>query len=203
MLISCTSVAVCQILTAFLLWRVEALTNGAGSPLLRCSFMWLASVALILLGLAESALDWKCQDKMAKDPPMKGRNGSSVDPTVNGGIAPPTRSKMDGDDNGSDASSAMSQTSPARNMSLVTEEDESVGKGGLRLLHALAAFAVVGFNIASQWSGGDANTRPVSAAFAFVGGMTFFVFCMMVTQTATTKQRAAEACSDAIRCTPC
>ena len=63
MLISCTSVAVCQIMTAFLLWRVEKLTHASGTSLLRCSFMWMASVALILLGLAESAIDWKSPDK--------------------------------------------------------------------------------------------------------------------------------------------
>ena len=76
----------------------------------------------------------------------------------------------------------------ARIMSLVTEEDEAVGKSGLRLLHMLAAFAVVGLNIAGQWSGGDAYTRPVSAACAALGGITFFVFCMMVTQPTTQRQ---------------
>ena len=171
MLISCTSVAVCQIMTAFLLWRVETLTSTTGASVVRCSLMWLAAAALIMLGLCESAIDWVSGDKRMKDPPIK----------VNGRLAPPrvqmSSTMVDDDDL---SSSPMKPPSLARTMSLVSEEDEADGKSCLRLLHMLAAFAVVGLNVASQWIGGDASVRPVSSGMSAIGGGAFFIFCMMV-----------------------
>ena len=81
-------------------------------------------------------------------------------------------------------SSPMVKPSLARIMSVATDEDEADGKACLRLLHMLAAFAVVGLNVASQWVGGDIYTRPVSAAMSAGGGVTFLIFCVMVGHTA-------------------
>lgn len=175
MLISCTSVAVCQIMTAFLLWRVEELTSTSSVSFVRCVLMWLAAVALILLGLAESAIDWKSGEKRLKDPPMRG-DGTSL-------RGPPSHSHMVTKESDEDFDSPMVKPVLSRIMSLATEEDEADGKSCLRLLHMLAAFTVVGLNVASQWAGGDAGTRPVSAAMSAVGGVTFFIFCIMVSRT--------------------
>ena len=174
MLISSTSVAVCQIMTAFLLWRVEQLTAASGVSFVRCVLMWLAAAALILLGLAESAIDWKEGDKRLKDPPMAVKAN---------GQGPPGRAQMEKEDDEL-FSSPMLPPSLARIMSVATDEDEAGGKACLRLLHMLAAFTVVGLNVASQWVGDDAfAARPVSAIFAAVGGITFFVFCIMVSHS--------------------
>ena len=205
MLISCTSVAVCQVTTAFLLWRVEVLTNSSGVSLLRCSLMWLAAVALILLGLAESAIDWKSPVKVAKDPPSRseigGRTGGGAsNGSVNGRGSGPLRSKMDepveveAEVDGEVKTVVVKPAEVVRKMSLVAEEDEAVGKSTLRLLHMLAAFAVVGLNVAAQWMGGDAYSRPVSAGSAAVGGTVFFVFCMMVDSHSTRSTSAARRC---------
>ena len=176
MLISCSSVAVCQIMTAFLLWRVEELTSASGVSFYRCVLMWLAAASLILLGLAESALDWKDPNKRMKDPPMKDSNGKAAP-------AAATMTLTKESDEGEYTNGPMTKPIFNRIMSVATDEDEADGKSQLRLLHMLAAFAVVGLNVGSQWAGGDANTRPVSAYMSAVGGVTFFIFCMMVSHS--------------------
>ena len=204
MLISCTSVATCQIMTAFLLWRVEQLTSASGVSFIRCVLMWLAASALILLGLAESAIDWKSGDKRRKDPPRRDNGNQN-----NGSKGPPSQEQMTKGDDLYDESSP-TDSGPSlppvlsRVMSLVTEEDEAVGKSCLRVLHMLAAFAVVGLNVASQWAGGDAHTRPVSAGIAAIGCVTFFVFCIMVSshshRTTTDQHRQCDQQTIALSC---
>ena len=69
MLMSSTAVSLCQTHIAWLLWRCHALTDDPNHPqdFQRWTYMWLAALSLLLLGLAESAIDWKTTDTRKKE----------------------------------------------------------------------------------------------------------------------------------------
>ena len=172
MLMSCTAVAICQMQTAWMLWRMSQLVHGEAQPITRMVLMWAAAISLMILGLAESALDWQTQIKSKKDD-EDNADGSGMAHT-------PSFSFLAQDSPTDDDSSEHSTRPPLKRiMSVYTEADEAQGKSTLRAVHMLAAFAVVGLNVAAQWEGPQTESRLASVVLVTVGLVSFLVFCIM------------------------
>ena len=141
----------------------------------------------MLLGLAESAMDWKTATPMKdKENGERVRYSSGMAHTPGPLTAHYSWSDEDDKSNGGQAvlnEPALFNKPPPlqRETSVYTEEDEAEGKALLRLLHMVAAFAVVGFNVAGQWVGGSAqrDLRIPSVVTVSIGLTAFLIFCMM------------------------
>ena len=181
MLMSCTAVAICQMQTAWMLWRIHALITGE-EPMTRCLLMWAGAISLMILGLAESALDWQTSVKRKKEDPDDGPEHTGMAHTGTSTHHLPTPdspSDYDAKKNG-DRDATLTKPPPLKRlMSVYTEEDEAQGKRVLRLAHMLAAFAVVGFNVAAQWVGPHPESRVGSMITVSIGLVAFLVFCAM------------------------
>ena len=187
MLMSCTAVAICQMQTAWMLWRIHTLVTGP-EPMTRTLLMWAAAISLMVLGLAESALDWKFSVKRRKEDPDDGPEDTGMAHTGTHQPYPVVRpdspsdyvdSKKGGGEEGDNDGTAARPPPLKRTMSVYTEADEAQGKSFLRFMHMAAAFAVVGFNVAAQWIGPYSEARLGSLITVNIGLFAFIIFCIM------------------------
>ena len=193
MLMACTGSACCQIHLAYMLWRVTAL-RFPDEAAVRWLLMWLSAAALILLGMAESAIDWKDAEQRLKDGQRNSKAerkeavAAAADPDLQSSRRVP-HSDQDSS-NGSSGAVHDGTSSPYSNQLEFSsvpltrsdteglEDPQGTGKARMRMMHMVAAFMVVGFTSAGQLYG-HWQLRLPSVIVASVGLCTFILFCLM------------------------